>query len=126
MKRKRNRIINISLSVLSLAISALFAGAGISMTVNHPPLWIRLYGYLTLLYGIATAVLLFFAWKKPSFNAERVTRYQTIIFLISVFLVSLDVGIISPLEWGGLVLVSVMLMCHWIAVKRVSNETRRS
>ncbi|MDP2276827.1 MAG: hypothetical protein Q8K51_01250, partial [Nitrospirota bacterium] len=95
-----------------------------AMTSDNPPFWIRLYGYLTILYGISSAILLIFAWTQTRINTERVTKYLAAVFLLSFFLASLDVGMVSPLEWAGIIVVALLLWFHWFAVKRISNERR--
>ena len=121
---KKKRIINISLTIVSLIISTLFIGAGIAMSSDKPPFWIRSYGYLTILYGIGSAGLIVITWTKTTINTEKVTKYLTVLFLFSFLLASLDVGIISQLEWAGIIVVALLLWFQWFTVKRISNETK--
>ena len=120
----KNKIINISLSAVSLTISIIFIGFGIAMTLDNPPFWIRSSGYLTVLYGLASAVLLFLAWRQAKINKEKITKYLAASYLILFFLASLDVGMISPLECAGIVIVALLLWFHWFTVRRVSNERK--
>lgn len=113
-------VVNIVLSFASLLVSAVFVWAGASMVSGaETPMWIRAFGMLTAIYGVINAGLLFLAWFRTTLVLERIAKYSAIAFLFLVVVASLDVGMISGLEWVGIVVASFMLILGWLAVKRV-------
>jgi hypothetical protein len=113
-------VANIVLSFISLSVSAIFVWAGASMVSGaETPMWIRAFGMLTAIYGVMNTGLLLFAWLRATLVLERIAKYLAIVFLLLIVVASLDVGMISGLEWVGILLAAFMLFLSWLAVKRV-------
>ena len=86
---------------------------------EETPMWIRAFGMFMAVYGVVNAGLLFLAWYRATLVLERIAKYSAIAFLLLFVLASLDVGMISGLEWVGIVVAGFMLILGWLAVKRV-------
>ena len=110
------------LSSVSLLISVLFVLAGITIGSDEAPTWIRAYGFLTTGYGIISASLLIIAWTKSQIKVQPFSKYTALIFMASFFAASFDVGMISGLEWLGIVVVGFLLWVQWIAVKSIAKH----
>jgi hypothetical protein len=99
----------ILISLVSLIISAIFIFAGISIGSNEAATWIKAYGYLTLGYGIISASFLVIAWTKSQIKVQPYSKYTALGLMNSFFAASLDVGMISGLEWLGIIVVGLLL-----------------
>jgi hypothetical protein len=70
-------------------------------------------------YGLVTIFLLSQAWAKANKKLINITKYIVVIMLITQIILNLDVGIISGLEWSGLLVIGLMLCINWLSVKYV-------
>ena len=112
----------ILISLVSLIISVLFIVAGISIQSNEAPTWIKAYGYLTFGYGIISASFLVIAWTKSQIKMQPYSKHTALGFMASFFAASLDVGMISGLEWLGIIVVGLLLWVQWYSVKLITKR----
>lgn len=108
----------------STIISVLFIAIGVTIISDEAPFWIKAYGYLTVGYGIISASLLILAWTKTQVKAQSFSKYTALGFMASFFAASLDVGMISGLEWIGIIVVALLLWVHWYSVKLITERQR--
>lgn len=114
---------NVLWSVLSAAVSALFLGHGSWLLLQAGiETAAVVFGVATLLYGVISLALLALAWGKPNKHLALWVFVIAGAFLLFQLAVSLDLGIISGLEWAALLLVAVMLSANWKAVRNVANR----
>ncbi len=107
-------------NILSIVVSVLFVFHGASLLVlGDTPAILILAGIVNVAYGAFSLILLALSWVKPRGVYARIIL--TSIFVLMVFQVvgSIDLGIISGLEFAGLLIVFVMLTCNWLSVKYV-------
>ena len=115
----KHKIVNIILSIVSVSASAIFIFAGIMMVQNDPPAWILVFGLGTIVYGLLNVVLLALAWLRGGKAVQKVTLCIATAFLIAFIMASLDVGMISGLEWLGIIIVAVMVWVNYFTIRRL-------
>lgn len=116
-------VLNVFWSALSAVVSVLFLGHG-SWLLSQSELetGVLAVAAVTLLYGVFSLVLLVLAWAKPNKHLALWALLAAGAFLLFQFAVSLDLGIISGLEWAALLLVALLLSANWIGVRNVANK----
>ena len=72
-------------------------------------------------YGLVTIYLLSQAWAKSNKKLVNFTKYIVLIMFIAQVILNLDVGMISGLEWAGLLVVALILSINWLSVKYVTE-----
>jgi hypothetical protein len=110
------------MSALNVTISTLFIVAGITISSGEAPLWIKASGYLTLCYGVISVLLLILSWRKSIVKAESLTKYAALGFMAFFFAASWDVGMISGLEWIGIVVVAILLSLQWHSIRSITKR----
>ncbi|MCK5286951.1 MAG: hypothetical protein KAJ59_03985 [Thermodesulfovibrionia bacterium] len=115
---------NIILSIASVIVSFLFVFYGGRVITSEPPTWIMIFGILTISYGLMSVILLLFAWTRGGNTLQRISIIGSIAFLIIFILGSLDVGMISELEWAGILIVVLMILINWFAIRKITLRKR--
>ena len=110
------------LTAFSTVVSAAFIFNGVGMTQFDPPIWIKACGYLTILYGTANAIMIAAAWLKMHLNLIGISKYSAIGYMCLALIASLDVGMISGLEWVGLVVVVILLSVNCYTIRYIVKE----
>ncbi len=119
--KTNNKAVGIVLSILSVAVSAVFVIYGLRVSfTGETPVWVLLFSLACFAYGVLSALLLVFAWFRSGVKAQTGMKYLALIFLVAFVLASLDVGIISGQEVLGIVVVAIMLWLNWFSVKTVA------
>jgi hypothetical protein len=122
MNRKNIWTAILALGSAVISISFAFFGAG-ALVSTAPPRATVLFGALLFLYGMVTLILLGLAWFRRQPALAKVSKFGGLAFFAAVFVGSLDVGMISGLEWLMLMFVGSLLWLQFVAVRRVVNET---
>lgn len=92
--------------------------------MSKPPLWIMIFGVLTISYGLMNLILLLLAWKIGGDILGKVSIIGSVAFLILFILGSMDVGMISGLEWAGIFIVTLMTIINWFAIRKITLRKR--
>jgi len=113
-----NKALKIAFSIFSIFVSSVFVifGASIYFEFN-PPIWLKAIGTITIIYGLLSIALLISAWKSKANLNHKISMWLSIIIFLATFIGSLDVGMISGLEFLSLIIVGGMLAINWFAVK---------
>ena len=113
--------LNALLSLKSIIISSVFVIVGFSAVDKEASLFINIFGLSIGMYGLASLILLFVAWRLKQKYAHKLCFLLSIIFLCGYVIGSLDVGMISGLEWYGILVVTALVFFNWNAIKSVNK-----
>jgi len=110
----------IMMSLVCVGISVVFIRAG-TFPLSHgdgpqEAVW---FGIASIVYGVGSIVLLVAAWKTTVPKIERYQRYLSAIFLILVVVGSMDLGMVSGLEIGSLLIAGLLVYVSWFSIKSV-------
>jgi hypothetical protein len=119
--RANKKLLCILSSAISIAISVVFIVAGNAMLQDEPPRWIMVCGYLTILYGSVNIVLNIAVWLRTKSYLNKISTYSAIAFMVLTIAASLDSSMISGMEWGGIILVALLLSVNWYTLRNVVN-----
>ena len=109
-------------SVLSFIVSGLFIFYGLMIFQLEQIPTIAFYSAIVALcYGLFTIFVLSQSWINPNTRPPTITKYIVVMMFVIQMLLNFDVGIISGLEWVGLIVVALMLSINWLSVKYVSE-----
>ncbi len=117
----KNLALNALLSLKSIIISSVFVIVGFSAVDKKASLFLNIFGLSIGMYGLANLILLFVAWRLKQKYAHKLCLTLSIIFLCGYVIGSLDVGVISGLEWYGILVVAVLVFFNWNAIKSVNK-----
>lgn len=112
------KALRIALTALSALASAffIFVGAGVAFNSEAPAL-LRLFGLAPLVYGLATAGLLFLAWKQSRRPLEKIATGLVAVFFLFLVIGSMDNGSVNGMEWVGIGFSFVLTLINWFAVR---------
>ena len=117
-----NKMVSVLWSILSLIVSGLFIFHGLMiLQLEELPVIPLLTALVALGYGLITVYVLSQSWINPNHKLVTFTKYIVISMFIVQVALNLDVGMVSGLEWAGLLVVAVMLATNWLSVKYVVN-----
>ena len=116
--------INIVLTIIGATISIIFILFGYSMLYENAPKGLIAFGFGTMTYGVSGIALLLLAWVKSQNYSQPVSLILSLFFIVAFFVASMDVGIISGLEWLGIFVVSLLSIINWLVVRTVTNFRR--
>ena len=109
-------------SILSFIVSGIFVFYGLMiLQLEQLPTLSFIAAIIAFSYGLVTIFLLSQAWVKANNKLTRITTYIVVIMFIVQIILNLDVGIISGLEWAGLLIMALMLGINWLSVKYVNE-----
>jgi len=112
--------IGVVLTIVSVAVLVLLvAYGGLIASSQEAPIWIIIFGVVTTIYGLSSLVILFLAWRRYGKKTTKAITNLTIGYIAVFILSSLDVGMVSGLEFAGIVIVGIMLSVNWLAVSVV-------
>jgi len=115
-------IVNLLLSLASLAVSAVFIAGGSSLLFgNQPPPWMPALGLGAPAYGLLSAALLVVAWFWRGSLLEKFARALVLLFLIIVIYLSTDK---SGVAWIDISIAAIMVAINWMAVRRVVSKEK--
>jgi hypothetical protein len=110
-------------SVLSFIVSGLFIFYGLLIFQLEKVPAIAFYSsVVAICYGLTTIYLLSQTWAKPSKNYAKFTGYLVVFMFVIQTVLNFDVGMISGMEWTGLVVMALTLSINWLSVKFVSEH----
>jgi hypothetical protein len=99
----------------------MFISYGISIAFSETvPIWIMICSILTVGYGVGSIAALVWAWRSGENKTINFIKYTAFSFLAMFFIASMDVGMISGLEFFGIIVVSLLLFINWYSVKIVA------
>jgi hypothetical protein len=108
------------LSLVCVGISAIFIRAGtFPFSHGEGPQEAVWFGITSIVYGAGSIALLLAAWKTSMPKIERYQRYLSGVFLVLLFVVSMDVGRVSGLEIGSLLIAGLLVYVSWYSIKSV-------
>ncbi len=79
-----------------------------------------------LLYGLWTLVLLGLAWWRGNPTVTKISKFSALGLFATIVIGSLDVGMISGLEWLMIVFMGSLLWLQFVAVRRIVSEKGKS
>ncbi|OGI64886.1 MAG: hypothetical protein A2W18_01840 [Candidatus Muproteobacteria bacterium RBG_16_60_9] len=108
------------ISLLSLASSTIFVWVGYAISVGiDVPALARTFGIVAISYGAISFGLLVLAWVRAKPALQIISKYSSLAFLVTVIAGSVDLGIVSGLEWLSIIFTAILLLVNWLAVKQV-------
>ena len=108
------------ISLLSLASSTIFVWVGYAICVGiDVPALARTFGIVAISYGAISFGLLVLAWVRAKPALQIISKYSSLAFLVTVIAGSVDLGIVSGLEWLSIIFTAILLLVNWLAVKQV-------
>ena len=117
---QKETMMSIFLSFLSLLVSSLFSYYGLSVLFQpEVPVWILVFAAVTCVYGFLSITILIWSWINGTEQLTRASKISSISYLLVFFIGSLDVGVISGLEFVGLLFVAMCLWLNWYTIKSV-------
>lgn len=118
---RKRKLLNIVWSGLSAIVSLLFVGHGIWLfsQLEHET-DVAVVASITFLYGVLSLIFLILAWTKPIKYLFMISVSTAVAFLAFQLGMSLDLGIISGLEWVAFIIVGIMLSANCMAVKKIT------
>ncbi len=110
-------IVNLLLSLVSLAVSAAFITGGPGLLFGgQPPHWMSALGPGASAYGFLSAAFLVTAWFWSDSLLEKFARALMLLALAMVMYFSMDKG---GTAWMEIAIGAVMVGINWLAVQRV-------
>jgi hypothetical protein len=117
---KKESVVAIVLSVLTIASSVLFLVYGIVIaSAEDVSFWIRLFAIPTVAYGVGATAIIAWAWLGGGVIAMQSIKVSAAMFLSVYVLGSMDVGMVSGLEVLGILGVASVLWLNWFSVRYV-------
>lgn len=114
------KIFAVAFSILSISISIFFLWtAWLMLFESETNLIMLLFGCIAGIYGTGSTFLLGAAWLKPSRILSTAMKWLAVAALASVVMGSLDVGMISGLEWGLILVLGAVLLGKWYLLHRI-------
>jgi len=108
------------LSLVCVSISAIFIRAGtFPLSRGEGPQEAVWFGITSIIYGVVSISLLLAAWKTAMPKIEQYQRYLSGIFVVLLFVASMDVGMVSGLEIGSLLIAGLLVYVSWYSIKSV-------
>ena len=83
------------------------------------PALARTFGIVAISYGAISFGLLVLAWVRAKPALQIISKYSSLAFLVTVIAGSVDLGIVSGLEWLSIIFTAILLLVNWLAVKQV-------
>ncbi|MCG7869369.1 MAG: hypothetical protein JAY74_23735 [Candidatus Thiodiazotropha taylori] len=109
-------------SILSFIVSGIYVFYGLMMLqVEQLPALQFIAASMAFGYGLITIYLLSLAWTKTDKSLVKMTKYIAITMVVAQIVLTLDVGMISGLEWLGILIMSLMIGINWFSIKSVAE-----
>ncbi|MCG8036366.1 MAG: hypothetical protein JAZ19_04960 [Candidatus Thiodiazotropha taylori] len=109
-------------SILSFIVSGIYVFYGLMMLqVEQLPALPFIAASMAFGYGLITIYLLSLAWTKTDKSVVQMTKYIAVAMLVAQIVLTLDVGMISGLEWLGILIMSLMIGINWFSIKSVAE-----
>ncbi|MEW8324535.1 MAG: hypothetical protein AB2606_17945 [Candidatus Thiodiazotropha taylori] len=109
-------------SILSFIVSGIYVFYGLMMLqVEQLPALPFIAASMAFGYGLITIYLLSLAWTKADKSLVQITKYIAITMVVAQIVLTLDVGMISGLEWLGILIMSLMIGINWYSIKSVAE-----
>ncbi|MEW8382827.1 MAG: hypothetical protein AB2704_13325 [Candidatus Thiodiazotropha taylori] len=109
-------------SILSFIVSGIYVFYGLMMLqVEQLPALPFIAASMAFGYGLITIYLLSLAWTKADKSLLQITKYIAITMVVAQIVLTLDVGMISGLEWLGILIMSLMIGINWYSIKSVAE-----
>ncbi|MCG8017919.1 MAG: hypothetical protein JAY97_17065 [Candidatus Thiodiazotropha sp. 'RUGA'] len=109
-------------SILSFIVSGIYVFYGLMMLqVEQLPALPFIAASMAFGYGLITIYLLSLAWTKADNSLVQMTKYIAITMVVAQIVLTLDVGMISGLEWLGILIMSLMIGINWYSIKSVAE-----
>lgn len=119
--------ISIILTVLSIAISGIFVSYGwVMVSAESAPIGLIAFAVATVVYGIAAFSLLLWSWLGGGNKPTKMIKQFGFTYLVLFVAVSLDVGMISGLEFTAILGVCLAVIVHWYSVLKISQLRRHA
>ena len=108
-----------SLPFLYLGVSAVLG----AIDWSEGDRWLLLFlGAVSVLYGIASLMLIGLAWYRPSPRLHLVPAALGALLVCAWALASLDYGTLSGLEWASVIGLATMAGLVWCSVRVLSRS----
>lgn len=119
---KKEEIVKFILSIIITLASLCFVAYGAVIIFSKgAPIDVIFFGVLSFSYGALSIVRLISIYIKKNIIPIKVTNYFGLLFLLGFFLASLDVGIISGLEWFGILILAIFVAAISFSFKRLGK-----
>jgi Na+/melibiose symporter-like transporter len=101
-------------------MSSLFLFYGLSVLFEpEVSIWIIIFATITSIYGFLVITILIWSWIGGNRKLIQVIKIGSIGYFVLFFMGSLDVGMISGLEFVGLFFLAMCLSLNWYTIKRI-------
>jgi len=118
--KKHDTIIMFGLIVFSALTSFMFASYGMNIILApSPPVWGLTFAYVTTAYGLANIAILSIAWSSRQPWATVANKFIALCYLGAYIMDAVNGGFKSSLEVVGILLLALVLLTNWLAVKKV-------
>lgn len=116
------KLISVILTIVSIAASLMLIVYGVRGAFSENiPTWIIVFNIFTIGYGVGSLAILVWAWCNGGNKSIKYIKYMAIGFLALFIIGSMDVGMISGLEFVLILFVALLLCVNWYSVKYVAR-----
>ncbi len=121
--KQKNFVFETGLAVFSGLTSFIFVYYAVGvLNAVHVPEWDKVFGYVTIGYGLGNIYILSASWRFQS-SWTLWTNELIALCFFGVFLMDMwRTGVKSPLEYVGALGVACVLCLNWYAVKRLAQR----
>ncbi len=114
--------ISIVLTALSIAISGVFDLYGwVMVSAESAPIGLIAFAVATVVNGIAAFSILLWSWLGGGNKPTKIIKLFGFTYLALFVGTSLDVGMISGLEFAAILGVFLAVIFHWYSVLKISQ-----
>lgn len=121
--KKQETILLFGLLILSALSSFLFVMYGVNVINSGREPWVTTFAYVTVAYGLGNIAILSVAWSSRDVWAAAANKLIALCYFGVFVMDSVNAGIKSSAEILAIMLLALILLANWFAVKKVIERS---